>query len=531
MKTCKLVVILTCQLLSFFSLKAQVPVLSSYTAAPATVFLDFDGQHVAGSLWNWSGPINALPAALSPAAINEIFTRVAEDFRPFNLNVTTDSTFYWNAPVNQRIRIIVTPTYQWYTAAGGVAYVGSFTFGDNTPAWVFSSLLSNNSKYIAEAISHEAGHTLGLQHQSDFDASCVKLREYSNGAGSGEIGWAPIMGVGYGKNLTTWHNGPNTAGCTSWQDDFSIINSANNGFGLRPDDHLNDNANASPVLVTANAFIINGLVNNSADIDVFKLTLSSATHLSLDATPENVGAGNAGANIDIKLALLDAAGDTIARYNPTTLLNAGIDTALNAGDYYFIIDGTSNIYHSDYGSMGYYTLKGFLGNSTLALTNFKLNVQNQGNHHILNWTYQTDEIIDNILIESSADGKFFTELNSLNSTAKSFLAPAVTNAPVYYRLKASNQAKQKTYLSNIARAQNKTNGKKIQVMTTGMNDELTVYSAGRFNYHLLAGNGQLIQTGTLSTGYNQIKVKSSKGLLIFRYNDGKASFSEKIIQQ
>ncbi len=531
MKACKLIFILACPLFSFITTKAQVPVLSSYTSAPATVFLDFDGQYVAGSLWNWSGPIDAQPAALTPAAINEIFIRVAEDFRPFNLNITTDSTYYWNAPINQRVRIIVTPTYQWYTPAGGVAYVGSFAFGDNTPAWVFSSLLSNNTKYVAEAISHEAGHTLGLQHQSDFDGSCVKLREYSNGAGNGEIGWAPIMGVGYGKNLTTWHNGPNTAGCTSLQDDFSIINSTYNGFGLRPDDHLNDNANATPVLVTANAFIINGLVNNAADVDVFKLTVSSSTHLSLDATPENVGAGNAGANIDIKLALLNASGDTIARYNPTTLLNAGIDTSLNAGDYYFIIDGTSNVYHSDYGSMGYYTLKGFLGNSTLALTNFKLNVQNQGSNHLLNWAYQTDEVINTIVIESSTDGKYFTELNSVSSTAKSYLVKGVGNAPIYYRIKAISDTKQKTYLSNIARAQNKTNGKKIQMMATGVTDELTVFSTGRFNYHLLAGNGQLVQMGTLSVGYNQIKVKSSTGLLIFRYNDGKASFSEKIVQQ
>lgn len=531
MKTCKLIFFLACALLCSVIPKAQVPVLNSYTSAPATIFLDFDGQYVAGSLWNWSGPIDAQPAALSPAAINEIFTRVAEDFRPFNLNITTDSAYYWNAPINQRMRIIVTPTYQWYTPAGGVAYVGSFTFGDNTPAWVFSSLLSNNPKYVAEAISHEAGHTLGLQHQSDFDGSCVKLREYSNGAGSGEIGWAPIMGVGYGKNLTTWHNGPNTAGCTSWQDDFSIINSSYNGFGLRPDDHLNNNAGATPVLVTANAFIINGLVNNSTDIDVFKLTINSATQLSLDATPENVGAGNAGANIDIKLALLDAAGDTIARYNPTTLLNAGIDTSLNAGDYYFVIDGTSNIYHSDYGSMGYYTLKGFLGNSTLALTNFKLNVQIQGGGHLLNWTYQTDEMIDKVVVESSTDGKYFTELTTLSSSAKSYLVQSISSASVYYRIKAISNQNQKSYLSNIARAQNKTSGKKIQMMSTSIHDELTVYSTGSFKYRLLAGNGQLVQTGILSIGANQIKVRSSKGLLIFCYKDGTTSFSEKIIQQ
>jgi hypothetical protein len=75
-----------------------------------------------------------------------------------------------------------------------VSYVGSFTWGDDTPGWVFSGLLNNNIKYIAEAVSHEAGHTLGLQHQSNYDAECTKTSEYGQGQGTGEISWAPIMG-------------------------------------------------------------------------------------------------------------------------------------------------------------------------------------------------------------------------------------------------------------------------------------------------------------------------------------------------
>jgi hypothetical protein len=531
MKTLKRFFLLTACLLCLFVTRAQVPVLSSYTAAPATIFLDFDGHYVTGSLWNWYGPIDAQPAALTPAAITEIFNRVSEDFRPFNLNVTTDSSYYWNAPVNKRIRIIVTPTYQWYVPAGGVAFVGSFIYGDNTPAWVFSSLLANNPKTVAEAISHEAGHTLGLQHQSDFDNNCIKIREYSSGAGSGEIGWAPIMGVGYNKNLTTWHYGTNTAGCTYWQDDFAIINSTNNGFGLKPDDHLNDNANATPVLVSGGTFLISGLINNAADIDVFKLSFATDNQLSIDATPENVGANNAGANIDIKLSLLDAAGDTIARYNPTTLLNAGIDTLLGAGDYYFVIDGTGNANHSDYGSMGRYTIRGFVGNVILPVTDFLLNVQNQEGKHLLSWNYQAGEIIENTVVESSADGLTFTPVATVEGAARSFTHKPVSNGPMYYRVKVITAKNQTAYLSNVVHTKQIGPVKKIQLMPRTNSGTVSLYSSGRFNYQLLTAQGQLLQSGTLVAGNNQINTGSIKGLLIIRYSDGVTHFSEKIVQQ
>src|ERR1043165_8194580 len=83
---------------------AQVPLLNSYPSARATIFLDFDGQYVTGTSWNWSGPINALPAAFSTDQMTEIFNRVSEDYRVFNINITTDSTVYAAAPANQRTR-------------------------------------------------------------------------------------------------------------------------------------------------------------------------------------------------------------------------------------------------------------------------------------------------------------------------------------------------------------------------------------------------------------------------------------------
>jgi len=144
--------LITLILFSSVVARAQVPILNSLPSASATVFLDFDGQTVANTSWNFSGPIVCGPSGLTSSQITSIFNRMAEDYRPFDLNITTDSTKYWSAPATKRMRVILTVSYEWYGMAGGVSFVGSFPWGDNTPCFVFTSLLNFNEKNIAEAV-------------------------------------------------------------------------------------------------------------------------------------------------------------------------------------------------------------------------------------------------------------------------------------------------------------------------------------------------------------------------------------------
>ena len=133
--------LMTLMLCGSMTVKSQVPILSSYPSASAVIFLDFDGHTVANGAWNVSGPIYCGASGLNTAQMTEVFNRVAEDYRPFNINITTDSTRYLAAPLAKRMRVIVTVSYEWYGSAGGVAYVGSFSWGDDTPCFVFSGLL------------------------------------------------------------------------------------------------------------------------------------------------------------------------------------------------------------------------------------------------------------------------------------------------------------------------------------------------------------------------------------------------------
>lgn len=275
MKTIRQPFLLFFLLLSVFA-GAQMPVLNSNPSSNAVIFLDFDGHVVEGTSWNSSGSIVCGPAALDAAQITTVFNRVAEDYRPFTVNVTTDSTRYAAASPVQRMRVVLTVSSSWYGSAGGVAYMGSFTWGDNTPCFVFTALLNNNLKYIAEAASHEAGHTLGLRHQSSYDAMCNKTGEYNSGIGNGEISWAPIMGVGYYKNMTLWNYGANPFGCTSYQDDLSIITHPDNGIGYRADEYGNTPASALPASFVNNRFSVGGIIEKPGDVDAFRFVTAKA---------------------------------------------------------------------------------------------------------------------------------------------------------------------------------------------------------------------------------------------------------------
>ena len=207
---------------------------------------------------------------MTDAQITEVFNRVSEDYRPFNINITTDSTVFFSAPVAQRVRIIITPTSSWYQGVGGVSYTGSFTWGDGTPGFVFCDRLGpNNPKMVGECCTHESGHTVGLSHQSTY-SNCTLVDTYNAGIGSGEIGWAPVMGNSYYKNLTGWNNGPTPNGCSITQDNLSII-TTQNGFTYRTDDY-SDDPNNNPALVTLNnqAFSMPGIITTNTDKDVFK---------------------------------------------------------------------------------------------------------------------------------------------------------------------------------------------------------------------------------------------------------------------
>jgi hypothetical protein len=505
----------------------SLPKLSSFPAATSTIFLDFDGHKVTSSGWNSGANIFCAASGLTDPQITEIFNRVSEDFRPFNINITTDSTKFLAAPLNRRIRIIITPTSSWAPGVGGISYVGSFTWGDDTPGFVFSDRLGpNNPKYIAECCSHESGHSVGLSHQSTYDSNCNLTETYCLGAGSGQVGWAPIMGNSYYRNMTGWSDGPTPYGCSNTQDNLTIITSQN-GFTYRPDDY-SETLTAGTHSLGGNSFNIDGIITTSHDKDAFKYTLLQSSNFHLDVIPFNIGGNYIAANLDTKLLLYNGT-SLINTYDPAITMSITIDTVLNAGTYYFVVDGTGNSNTSNYGSLGSYTLTGF--NGSLPIHDVSLNGNTVKEKHALNWNVIADEPIKKQILEVSTDGIIFKSLMAFNESMKSFTYVPYNNITLYYRLKVISVIDQTAY-SNIISLKAAGKPENLFTVSTFVQEEITVNAAENYQYRLSDLNGRMIATGNGKKGINKINIYNKPaGLYVIQLLNENNKQTERIIKQ
>lgn len=332
---------------------SAVPVFNSLPGAVGVAYLDMDGQVVSGTQWAGGATITArgIVGTLSNSQMLEICRRTAEDFSPFQINVTTEESVYLAAPSNRRIRCIITPDNEWYGPYGGVAYLNSFTWTGDTPCWVFSDQLANAPRYIAEACSHEIGHTLTLLH----DGRVSPKEGYYEGHGSGEVGWAPIMGVGYYKLLVQWSKGEYLSANNS-EDDLQRITTLN-GFGYRADQVGDTIGSATPLNGSSGVRSASGILETTGDRDVFSFSTAggSCSFTALGDAPSQ--------NVDVLLEILDAGGSVIASANPDTLTDATVSATLSAGNYFLRVSGTGRgdvlaDGYSNYGSIGQYVISG-----------------------------------------------------------------------------------------------------------------------------------------------------------------------------
>ncbi|QMU31035.1 GEVED domain-containing protein [Adhaeribacter radiodurans] len=319
-----------------------VPMLESLPGASAVVLLDFDGQTVSGTPWNGGNPINAAPSTLTTQEIIEAWEIISEDYRPYALNITTNESVFLRVPAERRMRVIFTPTYEWYKPVGGTAYVGSFNWNDNSPCWVFNT----GAKGAGDTGSHEVGHTLKLHH--DGRISPVETYFY------GQENWAPIMGASFYSPQAQWSKGEYPS-ADNTEDDLAII--ATNGFNFRADDHSNTYKDATRIIKDVNGTVLpeknKGVITTRTDTDVFSFTTEGGI-LSLTVTSHS-----SHPDLDVRLTLKNEALTTVAVADSASI-SASMNRTLTAGTYYLYIDGAKGTLgaNSNYGSLGEYFISG-----------------------------------------------------------------------------------------------------------------------------------------------------------------------------
>lgn len=345
---------------------SQTFLLHSKLGSSRTIYLDFDGHTLAANAWtddNNGGTNIIAPAwdtdgdpgvfsASEQTAIQQIWLRVAEDFAPFDVDVTTE--FPGEAALTRNnngdqiygTRALVSAIGDYFGDPGGVAYVGVFDVSGDyyKPALIFPENLGNSEKSLAEAISHEVGHNLGLEHDG---TSAV---EYFRGHGN----WAPIMGVGYYEPISQWSQGEFTD-ANNTENDLAIITS--NGVNYRTDDY--GNTNNAAFALGGNSTTNSGIIERTGDADFFSFSTLGGT-VQIAAT-----IWERGANLHLRVSVYGSGGVLVTNLEATDTTSGvqavNLSPVLTNGTYYVAIAGLGSgnpltTGYSAYGSLGQYTL-------------------------------------------------------------------------------------------------------------------------------------------------------------------------------
>ncbi|MBS0631647.1 MAG: hypothetical protein JSS11_07010 [Verrucomicrobia bacterium] len=361
------------------------PVRHSKPGSANVLYLDFNGFTITGTYWNtYYGPTTykAVPfdtdgdpttfSDTEQAAIIQIWERVAEDYAPFDVDVTTEEPAVFTATTGRAVITknsdangVTMPS----STAGGVAWLDVFGQSDYvstySPALIYYNNLGSRADYIAEATSHELGHNFGLSHDGlikDPNNAASTASEYYSGHGTGDISWAPIMGAPYDHNITQWSKGEYYL-ANNTEDALAIISGK---LGYRADEAGGTLATTATVAVNGTAVSAAGILSSASDQDVFAVSTAAGT-VSFAVATYKAASNTNGGDADIKLELLDASGTPLASSNPAGLPNASLTYIASATATYYLRltpvgTGTPLVAnptgYTSYASIGQYTLTG-----------------------------------------------------------------------------------------------------------------------------------------------------------------------------
>ena len=324
--------------------------LHSNPGSDQILFMDFDGFK-GYKVWSMDGDTSTFNDE-ERTVIQATWLAVAEDFYPFNIDVTTEAPpSGW---LGQRAVIDGSARYDY-----SFAYIGDWASTRDREAYIFYG--DHTWEWISQSVSHEVGHTLDLNHHGSTDDGGYYL-----GHGVSETDWCPLMGWGT-WSLNNWSDGQYFEATNPGQDDLATITNVL-GVDYRADDHGDGIGSATPITLSSTSldFSASGFIEQTNDVDYFSFTTSSSGNVKFSINEyEEVGI----TNLDVLAQIHDDTGAVIHTSNPIDLLDASFDVTLAAGDYYLSIDGVGwgtpladpATGYSDYAILGFYSVLALAG--------------------------------------------------------------------------------------------------------------------------------------------------------------------------
>jgi hypothetical protein len=358
-----------------------LPLLHSNPHASKSLYLNFRGATIEDDMESQYGNLKgkvihafdfggdrAVFDADEQEMIRQIFQIVAEDFAPFDINVTTAYPGPIATGVSQHVAI---GDWDVHDTATGLGYRNSFNRDDvQVPALVISAnvqrsmavfslreALGDDDYYptvaeidaerpnvlwdsiiaIGNGVSHEAGHAFGLQHDSAPD------QEYDKGTAD----WSPIMGWTLETDRMTWSH-PQVQ--PEWIDGFlqdqweSELTILTRSIGARPDEHGDVAWEARTMTAAGSGFRFEaaGIISTMDDLDVFSFNAPLSGWYEFDVAIPTHG------NLD---AAVDVYGPDVYVSQDDPGLGVQGSVWLEAGAEYFLRVRS----HGVYGDLGHYT--------------------------------------------------------------------------------------------------------------------------------------------------------------------------------
>ena len=249
------------------------------------LYLDFDGgtaQPRSSDSWlyNYTAVTPAYDlssygwAGLEDESIDQITEFVREDYAAYHLSVVTEEP-----SSGDYTTIFVGGNNDWFQAGSGIIGVATYDIGNSRASnygFAFTEELSiysnysggnllNFSEYVANLISHEAGHTFGANHIDDTSALMnpyLPLSPRTSGFGVNNI---------YGSGAT--------------QDTQSLLGS-NLGYDHGSDDFADTFAGAATIQTGSSQA---AMLERRDDIDVFQFTALASSTLTVDLDTSGYG--------------------------------------------------------------------------------------------------------------------------------------------------------------------------------------------------------------------------------------------------